>query len=683
MEEEIMKPWEKYASTESTDEGPWNRYETSAPIVPSEPEAPRNNNLARQAGLTARIGVETIGDLGTGALGLLNKAFGPRQDLMQPELAARLPQGNPFEGSGSRFADVIGLPRPENAVERVVNETGRIIAPTGATIKAASTLERMASSPLTKRIMQSISANPAGQLQAATGAGSAGGTAREMGASPEIQFASALGGGLVAPLLARGGGFGAQAMAQPGNVSAQQVDIALNNAVPQFANLPLEVQNALRVDAANALKQDGALSNDALRRLSDYRLVGAQPMRSSLTLNPADVTRDQNLVKMSANSSDPAAQTLANVRGDNQKKIIDFINKRGAQNASTPYNAGNTIVSNLQSFDDIARGNINNLYSQARNTAGRSAEINPRTFTETANNLLDDALLGGKLPGDVRNKLNSIAQGTTPLTVDVAEQFKTNIGTLQRASNDPAERLALAKVREALDEAPLLDGQGQGAIDAFNKARDANRKYMQFVENTPALKAVRDGIEPDKFVSQFITGPKSTVKEMENLRRIVKDSPEALDEVRAQILQSLKLKGTNGASDEVASFSPSPYNKELSKIGDAKLRIFFNQEEVDALKALGRVASYEKFQPTGSAVNNSNTAATLFMSTLERLGASGLLRKIPLGNIAANQANDIALSINARNTLNPANALTSPVVNAAEPVPGVGLGIGLLSAPTE
>jgi len=671
-----MKPWEKYASNE-TEAKPWEKY--SADTEQSEPETP--NSLGRQAGLTARIGIEAASDLGSGLLGAVNKLVSPNSQMRE---ALRIPeQQNPFEGAGTRAADALGLPKPGNAVERVVNETGRIAVPTAATIGTANAIARLSSSPLVQRIMQSISANPAGQMQAAGGAGAAGGTARELGASPEGQFVAALGGGLAAPLLARGGGIGAQAITQPTNIGTERIETALNNSIPNFQSLPQEVQASLRSDIASALNIDGTLSNDAVRRLADYRQVGAQPMRSSLTLNPADVTRDQNLVKMSANSSDPAAQSLSTLRGENQKKIIDFINRAGAAKASTPYDAGGTIINNLQSFDDVAKSNINNLYSQARNTAGRSAEISPSAFTQRANDLLDDALLGGKLPGDVRNKLNSIAQGNTPLTVDVAEQFKTNIGTLQRASNDPAERLALAKVREALDEAPLLDGQGQQAIDSFNKARDANRRYMQFVEKTPALKAVRDGVEPDKFVNQFITGQKVTVKDMENLRKIVKDSPEALDEIRSQILQNLKLKGTNGAADEVASFSPSPYNKELQKIGDAKLRIFFNQDEVDALKALGRVASYEKFQPTGSAVNNSNTAATLFMGTLEKLGASGLLRKVPLGNIVANQANDIALGMNARNTLNPSSALINPAKPQSQQVPGLGVGIGLLSAPSD
>jgi len=74
---------------------------------------------------------------------------------------------------------------------------------------------------------------------------------------------------------------------------------------------------------------------------------------------------------------------------------------------------------------------------------------------------------------------------------------------------------------------------------------------------------------------------------------------------------------------------------------------------------------------------------------LERLGASGLLRKVPLGNVVANQANDMVLANAARKTLDPASSLT--IKQGAMPMTSralqsleqanPALGIGLLSSP--
>jgi hypothetical protein len=295
--------------------------------------------------------------------------------------------------------------------------------------------------------------------------------------------------------------------------------------------------------------------------------------------------------------------------------------------------------------------------------------IDPRAFTTKANDLLDEKLLGGKLPSDVRNKLNSVAKGETPLTVDVAEQLKTSIAALQRASSDPAERLALSQVRTALDDAPLLEGQGQQAIDAFNKARKVNAAYMKMVERTPALKAVREGIEPDKFVNQFIigSGSKSNVKDVESLRKALSSDPEALQSVRDQMIVFLKNKATNNQADEVANFSPTAYNKALKDIGDMKLSMFFSKGDIEKLKQVGRVASYEKFQPAGSAVNNSNTAATAINAVLDKVANSALLRKVPLGSLVADEAKNISVASGARNSLNAGKALKSTVKPKAEP----------------
>lgn len=701
----MAKPWEKYATQDSNK--PWEKYEDGSQsvtikdnesdlslsdlITGRNPEPSFLNQLGRQAGLTARIGIEGVSDLGEAVLNQFGKESPSELAINQKINPNYQPRGDIFSGAGSRAADFLGLPKPDNAAERVVNTTGRMTIPVGTSVRAGQVVERMASSPLAKKLAQQFSANPSSQLQSVAGAGVAGGTAREMGGGEGAQLMAALTGGLVTPALLARNATGAQLLTTPSNVEARAED-ALKTAIPQFESLAPEIQATLRQDTINALRTGENLSGDALSRLGDYRTVGAQPMRSSLTLNPADVTRDQNLVKMSATSQDPAAQVLSTVRRDNKTKLLDFINRMGAQNAGDRVDAGQNVINSLNTIDESASANISGLYNKARATSGRSANIDAHTFTNRANDLLDDAMIGGNLPVDVRNKLNSIATGEMPLTVDVAEQLKTRIYKLQKLSKDPSARLALANVRQALDEAPLLEGQGQAAIDAFGRARDANREYMKIVEATPALKAVRDGVEPDRFVYDFITGPKSTIKEMDNLRRVVQDSPEALDTIRSQILKHLKSKGTGGAADEVASFSAKPFNDELDKFGDGKLRIFFSPKEIQELKALGRVGTYETHQPPGSAVNNSNSGiyvASMFIKGLEKLGASGLLRKVPLGNFVANQANDIVMANNARRTLDPSTALTTksgamPLTQRAlENLEQVNpaLGIGLLSSP--
>lgn len=675
-----MKPWEEYAQNETAK--PWEEYaqepvQQSQPMesVQQEPQQERSlaSNLGRQAGLTGRYIAEgtanTLGIFADPLSAVSNKAFGT-------EL-------KPLGQSTSNVLDAAGFPNPETSRERNVAEASKLLVGTGGIVGAAANQSSRASSVISKYILNNIASRPGMQAAGSIGAGYAGSEAREQGASPGVQVAASVAGGLGLPI-------GVAAIENAGKSIASGVrgalginDVerasteAIKRAGVNLEKLPYEVKTSILKDVNEATKTGKELSPDAIRRLADYKMTGLTPMSSSLTLNPAEVTAQRNLAKMSANSKDPAVQQLANLQRDNDIKLISGLNTLGAS-ADDAATAGSKLINALNVKDAATKKVIDSYYQQARETTGRSAKLDPSTFTQNANNMLDDSLLGGKISNDVRNKLNSIATGKMPFTVDVAEQFKTNIGTLQRNSSDPAERLALGKIREALDNTPLLDGQGKSAVDAFNKARSANRNYMNIVEKTPALKAVRDGVEPDKFVQTYIlgSGGKSNIADVKNLRESLKDNKQAVETVRGQMLSFLKSKATGGNADEVANFSPSGYNSALKNIGDEKLNLFFTPEDIKMLKAIGRVSSYEKFQPSGSAVNNSNTSAALFTAMIDKVANSPIIRKIPLGGaLISDPAKDMAVAIQSRNALNPTKGL---VVNAQKVKPAKNVPIGAL-----
>jgi hypothetical protein len=632
--------------------------------------------LPRAAGLTARVGMEAIPEVAGGVAGLVNTAgrinsgnFTPQGLLVKGVNMARDAMGfgdggeevgeaaNVVSNAGRMASDAIGLPKPETAAERVISAGGKAAVGTGGIMAGATKLQK-AVSPAMQTITRFLSAAPKVQVAGSAGSGASGQLAKENGAGFGGQLVASVAGGLGAAGLANKGANVAKSLTSP--ASPVNPLEALEKAGINVANLSDDVKNALTMEVQKALKVSPNLDDAALGRLTDYQKTGLTPMSGNLTLNPATITQERNLAKIGANSSDPAAQKLATVQRENDVKLMDSLGKFGSDDDAVT--AANKIIETLNVKDAATKKVIGKFYEQARNTEGRSALLNPRDFTQKANDALDDALLGGKLPGDVRNKLNSIAKGDTPLTVDVAEQLKTNIGALQRSSNDPAERLALSKVREALDNTSLVDGQGKEAITAFNKARSANKAYMQMVERNPALQAVRDGIEPDKFVSKFIlgNGEKANISQVKALRDSLKDNPEATTAIRGQIANYLKSRATNGKADEVANFSPDAYNKALKAIGDDKLKLFFNDQDLDMLKTIGRVSSYEKFQPTGAAVNNSNTTGAL-TAVLDRLANSPLIRKVPFGaKLVAEPAQDISVAVGSRKALDKSKALALP-----------------------
>lgn len=652
------------------------------------------HDLPRQVGLTARYGIEGVGDtldfLASPIRAGLNAVL-PNKQRNVADVVAGAPARPAIEGrSGKVLADLMHLPEPATANERVVGDAARMLAGAAVPIGAAGRVAQ-GSAGVTKAVAQQLAANPLQQLASAGAAGAAGGYTRETGGDATSQTLASLAAGVAAPAAMAGAqraGAGLRQMMNQPEPTGTQIEIQINRAMQDsgidFGKLAPSVQQGIRADVAQALKTSDNLDTDALRRLVDYRVTGATPTVGKLTRDPATYTQEENLMRIGANSKDKAAQQLGSIRNANNNRLIQLMNETGAGRSDDAIAGAEKIIGALKQRGARANQIIGDLYDKARDSGGRSAPLDAYTFTQRAGDLLHDANVESFLTPDIRNKLNGFASGQIPLNVEIAEQFKTGIGRLQRNSTDGNVRHALGLVRQALDEAPLLGAtpspvnggnqlmaagsqlaesqgasMGQEAIDAFNQARRMNRSWRQIVERTPALQAVEDGVEPDKFVRQFVvgTGDKASVASLAQLRSSIKGSPEAMAAVKSQIAATLKKAALNGASDEVGSFSQSGFNKALDAIGERKLRMFFTPDEVDRLKAIGRVASYEQKDPVGSAVNRSNSAAGIY-GILDRIISSPVLVKIPFARMAIQEpAENIVIGMKAKDALSAPKAL--------------------------
>jgi hypothetical protein len=700
----MANPFDQYDEKPATKAvNPFDRYDAPAPKKKGFGEQ-LNDAIAdapRQAGLTARYALEGLGGTFDALVG------NPLRTLARPIL------GNAATADiGGTLADLVNLPKPRTSQERVVGDAARTLAGGAVPLGAAGALAGRATGA-TQAVARALAANPAQQLASAAAAGGAGGYTRETGGNDTSQLLASLAAGVAAPAALAGGQRVAGAVARqaakraaPTPQQAAQIDITINQAL-QDSGITLEdlqpkVAQSIRNDVAAAFRTDNQISPDAVRRLADYRLTGLTPTAAGLTLDPAIVTQQRNLAKLGANSKDRVAQQLAQTQNQNNRLLINGLNDLGAGATDDAIGGANRIMSALHGVNDAEQAAIGSLYDRARDSAGRSANLDHVAFTNRAADLLHDANVESFLTPDIRNKLNGFAGGDIPLNVEIAEQFKTGIGRLQRNASDGNVRHALGLVRQALDETPLvqrarpapfnggdqiaplnsglgapMQNLGQEAIDAFGQARAANRAWMQTVEKTPALQAIRDGVEPDKFVQQFVigSGNGASVMSVAQLKNQIKGSPDAMQAVREQIVAHLKSKALGGAADEVGNFSSSNYDKALQAIGERKLNLFFDKGEIAQLNAIGRTSRYEQFQPTGSAVNNSNTAGAAG-AILDRFLSSGLLSKIPFGKQALGEPlENIMLGVKSGRALDvPAN-ITLPGQSAAPLLRGAGLGV--------
>lgn len=587
--------------------------------------------IPRQVGLTARYAGE----------GLAQMADPITEPIRLGMRAIGIPATQSTSQMVGAAADRIGLPTPDGANERVIGDATRMMAAGGGLVGGA----RAAASGATgvaRSSLQTLASVPGAQVASTAAAGAAGGSVREAGGTPMAQAGAALLGGLAAPA-AVGGAQGivnrvrgaASSLLRPQatqQIVDQQIQIVLNQTGIDPRALTGAAMSQLQDDVAAALRTGQTLDPQAIARLAAFRQTGTTPTLGMLTQNPGQITREQNLAKAGANTSDATLNRLPNLQNENSARLLTVLDDAGARNAPDAVAAGERGIDVLSRIRTARETEITGLYNAARDTAGRSAELSGQAFARKADELLSFNQLNSAIPADVRNTLNRISKGEIPLTVDVAEQLKTVWGTMQRGSSDGNVRRALGLLREAIEDAPLRDPSalGKESIAAFNKARSTTRVWKQEIENTPALKAIVDGIEPDKFVDRFIVGGGASARQVGKLADMLKTDPEALDAIRQNIVLRLRQAATGADGDgDITRFNAATYSRTLNNIGVRKLSALFDQREVEMLRSVGRAGSLMKAQPDGSAVNNSNSGAMLLGSVLNM--ADMTAGKIPLG----------------------------------------------------
>lgn len=622
-------------------------------------------DIPRQAGLASRAVIQGMGN----SVDLLTSPFRAGLNSM----GANIP-GN----TGQIISNTLGLPSPQTPSERIFGDIESLVSgsavPIGLAAKAADI-----TSGATQGVMRALSTRPDLQMASAVGAGAAGGITRESGGGPLPQFMASLAGGIGAPLgisagqaaLSAGKSLANRFMVQSPQI--QGIDNLINSAVSSngisIGDIHSSVLNGLRSDIQQA-QQNGTLTPDVVRRLVDYKTTGLIPTQGTLTLDPGIVTRQNNLSALGASSQDPNLQALSQIKNLNSAKLVENLNNLGASAPGDTLSAGRTVTDFLGQKDALVKSATNALYQNAEDTAGRGALMDGKSFSKYVSSELKSQYgrnWNDVVPSWLSGRIQSLSEGE-PMTVTDWNTLRTSIGNDTRSATGNT-KFALGFINRALENTPFINNAGEKAAQAANIARSNFKNWAQIVDNTPALQAIRDGEPPDKFVDKFIIGnsDKASVDNVNNLVQLIKTSPESMTAVKNNIVQTLKSAALGGKADELSKFSNTNYNKVLNKIGDDKLNMFLSPNEVQALKAIGRVSSYEQFQPTGSAINNSNTTPAMIANILDRIGNNFIVRKATLGlspgiaNTVNNPLRNMAASSEARGFLSlPTSAASRP-----------------------
>lgn len=456
--------------------------------------------------------------------------------------------------------------------------------------------------------------------------------------------AGAIGGAVLTPLAAKAG----EAITRkviglnPAEISMQADDImreGLNRLRADGIQIGDDAINNMREQVRQALAKGQKLDPAAMFRKADFEALGMQPTLGQITRDGAQFSKEKNLRGL-AGVGDPLLS-----RFDAQARRLQELITGKSAGAAEESVAGDKLISALSGLDDGLNKRVGAAYDKARDHLGRAAPMDSAAFSEKANLAIDSEMLNGALPEQARGLLNKITTGEIPFNVNSAVMIDKRLSGMQRdlmSQGNKEGALAVSKVRDALNDAPIADNVGADAKAMFDTARGMARDRFKLHEKIPALKAAAEGdIPAQDFVKRFLINGK--VEEVSGLAKVLPE--ESKQEARRQFGAALEKAafGQNTAGD--VAFSQERFAKFLNQSGmKRKLAAFFNPEEVAQLERISRVGSYTSSFPANSTVNTSNTAGAMFsmMSRIPGVPAGiGLLQgaKNAAGNhMAVNSA---------------------------------------------
>lgn len=650
------------------------------------------NGLWRQAGLTARAGIE-------GAAGFVSPFSEPIRMVTDKVFNGGKPSKSPHTLAND-LADTIGLPKPENATERFGGTVAQMMAGAGAPASLAMKVApKMSGMP--QKVAEFFAQSPTQQVITAGTAGAAGSAVKEAGGSPIEQ----LGASLLGALAGAGAGRGAQGVADKARVvwnqfmSPQKVDVKIGEVLAKsgidYSQVPEKIRQSLRTELRDAMLTDKQVNPEALSRLLAFREAGVKPTLGMITQNPVQITREQNLAKIGANSGDGTLHGLALLQNQNNRQLIGNLNTLGANSGSVD-RAGDAVVSSVLRNQSQLRGAEQSAWDAAKSSPAYRQPVSASVLSDINRALGDEGLMPFMSPSI--SKYMEAFQNGHPFTPQDYKNLQSMLsreiakgGNEGYAAGVASRILAGAELKPAgvfnPSGVPVTsatanamrhgDEAATSAVDAVNQARRATRQAYAYEDSSPLVRSVLSGgasSDPRRIAERFVIG--GTANEAEDLIRNV--GPQGAVEIKNALLSHLKDKALSGATDEVGKFSQAAFNRALNAIGERKLSILFTPDEIHALRTNGRVAALMQSQPIGSAVNNSNSGALLLgrgIDLLDKLPVFGPMVAPALKNI------DVSLQTRAAQKLLP-GLLDETKTPGYAPFIGAGTGIGgLLAAP--
>lgn len=448
--------------------------------------------------------------------------------------------------------------------------------------------------------------------------------------------AAPVGGAVIGNLGARAAQTG-QGLVRRLTTSPDDIVAALKPALAQggvrWDDLGAGVKQNLFDQARRQMSIDGDLSPDALvRKLQMDQVLGpnAGPTRAQVTRDPAQWSFERNQQKLPGDLGLPLTERYQDQLQRLQDRLREIISGTGGK-SQNDYQAGLSATQAVQQKMSDSGKAVDDLYGAWRNAGKGGTEVKAQPIADTVGRVMDE--FGAEnIPPAVQSRLKDFGlldgKQTKLLTIDEAEKLRKLI-----SNNDPGNGPASAvsgMLKRAVDGAVMDTDTPE--IRMLQDARAAARGRFAVPDSAPAVAAAADTENaPDQFFKRFVLN--GDVRDLQGLKatlntttmgakvppgfladpanaasgQLAPASAQAWKDLKGQTLEYAMSKAT-GAGE--GSFSGKAFRKALNEVGDERLNVLFEPDELKQLRLLNDVAYNTTAEPPLAAVNHSNTAGT-------------------------------------------------------------------------